>query len=231
MLICRLSILSALILALSGCKDNQQAPSPNVDPTEDKKTEMQDTSTKTHKKSILCFGNSLTAGYGLDEQQAWPALMQSRLDSLSLPFKVVNAGLSGETTSGGLNRIDWVLRQPVDLFILELGANDMLRGLNVDITKKNLSAILDKVRAKYPDAQLVVAGMLSPSNMGAEYEKAFNRIFSDLSMQYKAVLIPFLLDEVAGIKELNLPDGKHPNVQGQKIVLENVWQAIAPLLE
>ena len=182
------------------------------------------------KKTILCFGNSLTAGYGLDENQAWPALLQKRLDSLSLPFKVVNAGLSGETSAGGLGRIDWVLNQKVDYFILELGANDMLRGLDVESTLVNLTGILKKVKEKNQDIKVIIAGMLSPPNMGPDYETKFNQIFPSLSKSFDAVYIPFFLEGVAGIDSLNLSDGKHPNAIGQYIVLENVWKKLQDVI-
>ncbi len=186
----------------------------------------------TERKTILCFGNSLTAGYGLDDEStAWPSLLQARLDSLGLDYTVVNAGLSGETTSGGLNRIDWVLSQDVDVFFLELGANDMLRGLDVKATKENLSQLLDKVKEKHADIPIIIAGMISPANMGPDYEKTFNQIFPELAEQYDAELIPFFLDGVAGEAALNLADGKHPNAEGQKIVLETVWQTIESVLE
>ncbi len=222
--------ISCLVLVLlsAGCKD-KQATSTEVLPKETINTKAEEEPTNATKKTILCFGNSLTAGYGLDPEEAWPFLLQQRLDSLEQPYTVVNAGLSGETTSGGMNRLDWVIKQPVDIFILELGANDMLRGLDVDLTKANLETIIVNVTKKYPEVKIVLAGMLAPPNMGGDYEKKFNRIFSDLAMKYKAVLIPFLLDEVAGKPELNLPDGKHPNVAGQKVVLENVWAALAPI--
>lgn len=182
------------------------------------------------KKTILCFGNSLTAGYGLDENQAWPALLQKRLDSLSLPYKVVNAGLSGETSAGGLGRIDWVLNQKVDYFILELGANDMLRGLDVEATQINLVGILEKVKEKNQDIEVIIAGMISPPNMGPDYEKKFNAIFPSLSKSFDAIHIPFFLEGVAGIDSLNLPDGKHPNAIGQYIVLENVWSKLHDII-
>lgn len=224
------TLLPVIVLCLLiSCKDKQATES-EVLPETPKTTKVETPATNDSKKTILCFGNSLTAGYGLDEQEAWPALLQARLDSINEPYTVVNAGLSGETTSGGLNRLDWVIKQKVDLFILELGANDMLRGLAVDNTKENLEKIITKVSTKYPEAKIILAGMLAPPNMGDGYEKDFNRIFSDLAMKHKAALIPFLLDEVAGKKDLNLPDGKHPNLAGQKIVLENVWAALSPLI-
>jgi len=221
--------LISCLLAFSSCKDKQENQ-PEVVKKIEEKTKHPAESTKSTKKTILCFGNSLTAGYGLDETEAWPSLLQFKLDSLDQPYTVVNAGLSGETTSGGLNRINWVLKQHVVIFILELGANDMLRGLAVQQTKTNLEAIIQAVRNKYPKAAIIMAGMLAPPNMGKSYENKFNKIFPDLSMKYQTSIIPFFLENVAGQKDLNLADGKHPNQTGQKLVLENVWASLEPLL-
>ncbi len=224
-----LLFLWGTILFSSGCKD-KQADTPVVEIQKEDQTSPTDAPMNEDIKNILCFGNSLTAGYGLNEDQAWPSLLQEQLDSMGKDYKVINAGLSGETTSGGLNRIDWILKQPVDIFILELGANDLLRGLDVSKTKENLEQIIERVIAKYPDTKIVLAGMLSPPNMGADYERAFNNIYPALAMKYKATLIPFFLEDVATIPELNLPDGKHPNAEGQKIVLNNVWAALSLLI-
>ena len=183
------------------------------------------------KKNIVFFGNSLTAAYQLSPEQGFTAILQRRIDSLGLSYNCVNAGLSGETTADGVNRIDWVLQQPVDIFVLELGGNDALRGLPVTESKKNLQAMLEKVKAKYPDSKLVVAGMLAPPNLGAAYTNAFRDMYPALARKNGAVLIPFLLDGVGGIPELNLPDGIHPNVEGQKVVAETVWKTLKPLLE
>jgi acyl-CoA thioesterase-1 len=185
---------------------------------------------KSDTKYILFFGNSLTAGYGLDENESFPALIQQRLDSLKMPYTSINAGLSGETTSGGKNRIDWVLKQKVDIFILELGANDVLRGLDLKETENNLRAILDKVKASNPNVKLVLAGMEAPPNMGNDYTKRFAAIYPRLAKEYNAALIPFLLANVATIPSLNLEDGKHPNAKGQFIVRENVWKVLEGLL-
>jgi len=184
----------------------------------------------TPKKNIVFFGNSLTAAYQLSPEQGFPALIQQKIDSLGLPYICVNAGLSGETTADGVNRIEWVLQQPVDIFVLELGGNDALRGLPVSESKKNLQAIFDQVKAKYPDCKLMVAGMLAPPNLGTAYTDAFRDMFPALAKANQAALIPFLLEDVGGIPELNLPDGIHPNVEGQKIVAENVWAILRPLL-
>ena len=222
-------LCAVLIFAGTACKGKQASPEV-VSDTNEKAMNNEKISTENDKKTILCFGNSLTAGYGLDEQYAWPSLLQQRLIEKELEYNVINAGLSGETAAGGLNRIDWVLNQPMDIFILELGANDMLRGFEISNTIQNLSAILDRVRTTYPQAKILIAGMLSPPNMGPEYERAFNQMYPDLARKVNGRLIPFFLKDVAGIEELNLPDGKHPNKEGQKIVLENVWNALESML-
>ncbi|HMG91747.1 MAG TPA: arylesterase [Chryseolinea sp.] len=181
-------------------------------------------------KVILFYGDSLTAGYGLSTDEAFPAVIEKNLNQKGKPTKVVNAGLSGETSAGGLNRLDWVLKQPVDMFVLELGANDGLRGLPLDQTQKNLQAIIDKVKTKYPKARIVIAGMLVPPNMGQDYTASFRKIFPDLAKKNNATLIPFLLQDVAGNEKLNIADGIHPNVEGHKIVAGNVLKVIEPLL-
>lgn len=181
-------------------------------------------------KTILFFGNSLTAGYGLDIKESFPSLIQDRLDSLNLDYTVINAGLSGETTSGGKNRLGWVLKQKVDIFVLELGANDGLRGIPLDETRTNLQTIIDAVLEKNSETKIILAGMQIPPNMGQEYTTEFRKIFPDLAEKNDLLLIPFLLDGVAGIPDLNLPDGIHPTAEGQKIVTENVWARLKELL-
>lgn len=181
-------------------------------------------------KVILFFGDSLTAGYGLSPEEAFPALSEKELIKNGKNVKVVNAGLSGETSAGGLSRIDWVLRQPIDVFVLELGANDGLRGLPVDQTKKNLQAIIDKVKAKNPNVKIVVAGMMVPPNMGNAYTTQFTAVFPEITKKNKATLMPFLLEGVAGNEKLNQADGIHPNIEGHKIVATNVTKVLSPLL-
>ncbi|HEX6223360.1 MAG TPA: arylesterase [Chryseolinea sp.] len=181
-------------------------------------------------KVILFYGDSLTAGYGLSTEEAFPALVEKKLNKNENTVRVINAGLSGETSAGGLTRLDWVLRQNIDIFILELGANDGLRGLPLEETQKNLQAIIDKVKAKFPKVKIVVAGMMVPPNMGPEYTSKFQKIFPDLAKKNNAALIPFLLQDVAGKEDLNLGDGIHPNVEGHKIVAENVVKVLQPLL-
>ena len=181
-------------------------------------------------KHIVFFGNSLTAGYGLDPSQAFPALIQQRIDSLKLPYLAVNAGLSGETSAGGNTRVDWILKQPVEIFVLELGANDGLRGIPLDETVKNLQSIIDKVKAAYPQAKIVLAGMQVPPNMGKAYSDRFRALYGELAEKNNAALVPFLLEGVGGIPELNQGDGIHPTAEGHKILAENVWKVLKELL-
>ncbi|WP_316809033.1 arylesterase [Pedobacter agri] len=187
-------------------------------------------SAAANKKNILFFGTSLTAGYGLDPTEAFPALIQNRIDSLNLPYNVINGGLSGETSAAGKGRINWLLKQPIDIFVLELGANDGLRGLPVKQTIKNLQDIIDTVKTKYPNVKIVIAGMQMPPSMGAKYTNDFKNIFPDLARKNNMALIPFLLDKVGGIPKLNQDDGIHPTAEGDKILAENVWVVLKPLL-
>ncbi|NBW70807.1 MAG: arylesterase [Bacteroidetes bacterium] len=181
-------------------------------------------------KTILFFGDSITAGYGLDPSLAFPALIQNKIDEKALAYKVINAGLSGETSAGGLRRVDWVLQQEVDIFVLELGGNDGLRGLDLDQTKSNLQGIIDKVNARYPQATLILAGMEVPPNLGVDYRNRFREMYQQLAQENELVFIPFILDGVGGIPELNLADQIHPNAEGHKMVAELVWDTLEPLL-
>lgn len=216
-----------MCFALLSC-GNQQSKS-NTNKTLDS-ADQKSATVAQEKKNILFFGTSLTAGYGLDPTEAYPALIQNRIDSLKMPYEVINGGLSGETSAGGKGRIDWLLKQRVDIFVLELGANDGLRGLPVAQTIKNLQAIIDRVKAKYPDAKMVLAGMQVPPNMGAKYASDFKNIFPDLAKKNQMALIPFLLDKVGGIPKLNQADGIHPTAEGDKILAENVWVVLKDLL-
>lgn len=184
----------------------------------------------TAPKTILFFGDSLTAGYGLTPEEAFPALIEKKLNKSEKKVKVVNAGLSGETSAGGFSRIDWILKQPIDIFVLELGGNDGLRGLPIDQTRKNLQGIIDKVKAKYPSCKIVMAGMMVPPNMGKEYTEEFKKIYPELASKNKATLIPFLLEDVGGIEKLNQPDGIHPNAEGHQIISNNLTPIFAKLL-
>jgi acyl-CoA thioesterase-1 len=191
-------------------------------------------------RTILIVGDSLTAGYGLDDPatQAFPALLQQKIDTLALSattppaagsWRVINAGISGDTTSGGLRRMDWILRQPVDVFVLALGANDGLRGLPLDLIRRNLLAIAAKVQAKNPSVRVVLAGMRMPTSMG-DYSAGFDRLFAELAAEQKWPLVPFLLEGVGGVPEFNQADAIHPNAEGYKIVAGNVWVHLRPLL-
>jgi acyl-CoA thioesterase-1 len=182
-------------------------------------------------KTVLFFGDSLTAGYGLDDpSQAFPGVVQNKIDEAKLHFKVVNAGVSGETSAGGKARIAWILKHKVDVFVLELGANDGLRGIPVSETVKNLQAIIDAVKAKYPNAKLMLLGMQVPPNMGSAYAYSFKAIFPELAAKNNMTLMPFLLKDVGGVLSLNQKDGIHPTAEGAKIVGNNVWQALQGIL-
>jgi acyl-CoA thioesterase I len=179
---------------------------------------------------VLIVGTSLTAGLGLDPDDAWPALIQAKIDSAGLGYRVVNAGLSGETSAGALRRIDWLLRGPVDVFVLETGANDGLRGLDLDTLRANLEAILAKVHSARPAARLAVIQMEAPPNMGAVYTAKFHAVYAEAARAEGATLLPFLLDSVAGRPSLNQADGMHPNVAGARIVARTEWRALLPIL-
>jgi acyl-CoA thioesterase I len=183
------------------------------------------------KKQILFLGNSITAGLGLRIEQAYPALIQKKIDSLKLNYQVTNAGLSGETTSGGLRRIDWLLKKHVDVLFLALGANDGLRGIPLKLSKKNLQDIIIKTRKKYPNVVIILAGMQIPPNMGPEYTSGFKQMYIDLAKSEKVILLDFLLEGVGGNPDLNQDDGIHPNVEGQRIIAENIWQTLKPVLD
>lgn len=222
---CYLSILIVLI----SCSTR---PEKQKEPLNNSKVEVKtEADKKAANKTILFFGNSLTAGMGLETQEAFPAIIQRRLDSLGLKYEVINSGLSGETTAGGINRLDWVLKKKVDIFVLELGANDGLRGIPIEETIKNLQEIIDRVWEKDPSIRIILAGMMIPPNMGYEYTSEFQNIFPTLAESNKILLIPFLLEGVAGDKDLNQDDGIHPTVEGQRIVAENVWQILKELVE
>lgn len=220
------ALLLALVLVSSSCQSDANSGNTGATPS----TTTAAAPAPAAKKNILFFGNSLTAAYQLSPEQGFTALLQRRIDSLGLPYNCINAGLSGETTADGVQRAGWVLRQPIDVFVLELGGNDALRGLPVEESQKNLRAILDQVRAKYPQCRLVLAGMQAPPNLGNTYTSAFRKMYPDIARDYNAALIPFLLQDVGGIPSLNLPDGIHPNPEGQKIVANNVWAVLKTVL-
>ncbi len=202
----------------------QAADAPNVrEPAQD--------SARATSGVVLFLGTSLTAGYGVGTAQAFPALIQQKIDSAGYELRVVNAGLSGETSAGGLRRLDWSLQQPVRILVLELGANDGLRGLAVSELRNNLQTIIERTRERYPDAAIVIAGMEAPPNLGRTYTTQFRSTFRDLAREYDAALIPFLLDGVAAVPGLNQEDGIHPTAEGQQRVAENVWRVLEPVIQ
>lgn len=182
------------------------------------------------RRTVLFLGNSLTAGFGVAQDSAFPALIQAKIDSAGLPWRVVNGGLSGETSAGGLRRVEWYLEQPIDVLVLELGANDMLRGQDLDATQANLQGIIDAVRAAHPDVEVVIAGMLAPPNLGRDYVDRFEGMYRELARENDAALVPFLLEGVARERTLNLADGMHPNARGHRIVADNVWAVLERVL-
>jgi acyl-CoA thioesterase-1 len=188
-------------------------------------------STSAVPRRLLFVGTSLTAGLGLEPEEAYPALVARRIDSLGLRYRVDNAGYSGETSAGALRRIDWLVRQPVDVFVLETGANDGLRGLSVDSMRANIQSIIDRVRAASPNVRILLIGMEAPPNLGTRYTSEFRKVFPDLAERNGAVLLPFLLEGVAAVDSLNQGDGIHPNAAGSRRLAETVWSALRPLLE
>ncbi len=219
------------IMAFSvlSCGNNKNK---NTEEAEAMSQETLETETEAkNTKTILCFGDSITAGYGLDdENDAFPALLQQKIDSLELNYTVVNSGLSGETSAGGKSRIDWVLNQSISIFILELGANDGLRGVPLSETRANLQAIIDTVQEESPETTIILAGMELPPNMGQAYTSEFRTIYADLAANNNLKFIPFILKDVGGIEALNQGDGIHPNIEGHKIVAETVWETLKPIV-
>jgi acyl-CoA thioesterase-1 len=187
---------------------------------------------KAQNHTLVFFGDSLTAGYGLEnpELESFPALIQTKITQEHLPWRVVNAGLSGDTTSGGLMRIDWILRQPLDIIFIELGANDGLRGIAPQTMASNLRSIINRIRSKQPRATIVLAGMQMPINYGEAYRKAYTQAFADVAENAKIVFEPFLLDGVGGVAALNQADAIHPNADGARVVADGVWKIIHSLL-
>jgi acyl-CoA thioesterase-1 len=215
------SILLIPVIVIASC-DNGNKP-----PSQGSTSKPETAAASSHTKTILFFGDSLTAGYGLDDPaDAFPNQVQHKIDSAKLPYTVINGGLSGETSAGGKGRIDWLLKQPIDVFVLELGANDGLRGIPIKETTQNLQAIIDRVKAKYPNAKMVMLGMQVPPNMGADYVTGFKNIFPQLAAKNKMDLVPFLLQGVGGVRSLNQADGIHPTAKGAKILANNVWDVL-----
>lgn len=199
--------------AAKGAQSEQEAAAPTAGPA-----------------TVLFVGTSLTAGLGLSPEEAYPALVQEKIDSAGLPFRVVNAGVSGETSAGALRRLDWLLRQPFDVLVLETGANDMLRGTDLDSTRANIQSIIDRVRRERPEARIVLAGMLAPPNLGRAYATRFGELYPELAEQNELPLIPFLLQDVGGVPSMNQGDGIHPNEEGARLLARNVWEVLEPVL-
>lgn len=183
------------------------------------------------KKRIVILGDSITAGYGLDPQQAYPALLQKKVDAAGLPYTVTNAGVSGDTTAGGLRRINWAMGQGADVLVVALGGNDGLRGISPKQTEENLTGIIDRARAKKADLKVIVAGMQMPDNMGAQFTGPFKELFPKVAKAKDATLVPFLLEGVGGVENLNQADRIHPTAEGQEKVAENVWKALKDLIQ
>jgi len=215
----------ALVAALAGCgrAAREAAPADRAVPIAPRAV--------ADRGVVLAVGTSLTAGYGLpDPDLAYPGLLEKRVEEAGLPYRVVNAGVSGETSAGALRRMDWLLRQKVDVFVLETGANDALRGQDPAGTRANIDAILTRAAAQSPPPRLVLLGMKAPPNFGAVYGRRFDAIYPDLARKHGAVLVPFVLEGVAGIPRLNQADGIHPTEEGQRKMADLVWAAVEPLL-
>lgn len=218
-----------IVLVFMSCGNSSQ--SKDKDKTASSSETDNAVATVSSKKTILCFGDSITAGYGLDDtHDAFPGVLQTKIDSLGLDYVVVNSGLSGETTAGGRSRIEWVLNQDIDVFILELGGNDGLRGVPLSETRANLQAIIDAVHIENPEITIILAGMELPPNMGQDYTSEFRTIFSDLAKKNNLEFIPFILKDVGGVADLNQGDGIHPTVDGHKIVANTVWEILEPVI-
>jgi acyl-CoA thioesterase-1 len=214
--------LSALIALSAACNRRAQAPDSAAP------ARVPEEASKPVQGTLVFLGDSLTAGLGLAQEQAFPALIEARLQTEGRPWKVVNAGVSGDTTAGGAARLDWIYRQKVDVLFVCLGANDGLRGLPVAETERNLRTILD--RAKREGTQVVLAGIQLPENYGPDYRTAFSRIFPRVAKEYRVPLLPFLLEGVAMDPRLNQPDGIHPTAEGDRIVADHVWVVLDPVL-
>jgi acyl-CoA thioesterase I len=182
------------------------------------------------RPAVLFLGTSLTAGYGIDPQQAYPALIQQKIDSAGLDYRVINAGLSGETSAGALRRADWLFQQPISVLVLETGANDGLRGLPPDSLRANIQAILDRAQRLHPRPRIVLVGMRVPPNYGRAYSQQFESVYPQLAKANGVVLVPFLLEGVGGVRALNQADGVHPTAEGQRKMAETVWRVLEPVL-
>lgn len=216
----RYVLIFGLVAGLFGCEQAENEPR-DAPPR---------TSVAADRPAVVFLGTSLTAGLGLEPEQAYPALIQRKIDSAGLDFRVVNAGVSGETSAGARRRVDWLFRQPVSVLVVETGANDGLRGLPPDSLRANIQAVLDRAQSLQPPPQVVILGMRIPPNYGRVYSRQFEAIYPELAEANDAALVPFLLEGVGGMAALNQPDGIHPTAEGQKVMAETVWRALEPVL-
>ncbi|WP_207762234.1 arylesterase [Leptospira harrisiae] len=199
--------------------------------SENSNPKNQESSSSNNTKRIIFFGDSLTAGYGLlDFEDAWPHVLTNRIKAEGYSYQMTNAGVSGDTTSGGLGRLEWVLAEKPSIFVLELGANDMLRGISPSVTKENLRSMIRQTKSQYPNTKILLVGMYATPNMGKKYAKEFNSIYPDLSKEEGVPLVPFILEKVASIRKLNQKDGIHPTEAGHKLVADTVYPYLKPLL-
>ncbi len=219
-------ILPVILISVAGVSCSGESPSRSTSQAVGQPVASEDV-----RSVVLFLGTSLTAGMGVGVESAYPALIQEKIDSVGSLFRVVNAGESGGTSAGGVRRIDWLLRQPVAVLVLELGANDGLRGQDVAALSSNLQTIIERTLDVHPDARIIIAGMEAPPNLGHEYTSEFRSVFVDVAQQSSVPLIPFILEGVAGIPELNQSDGIHPTADGQSIMAETVWQVLEPVLQ
>lgn len=232
-------LLLSCVLLIAGCgtessNSSSSAESPASTATSRDTSPPARSTTPSDSASIraLVLGNSIAAGSGVDSDEAFPARLQQKVDSLGWSVEIVNAGVSGETTAGGLRRINWMLREPIDVLVLELGGNDGLRGTDLSSTRQNLQAIIDSTTTKYPDARILLAGMQLPPNLGQDYTERFREMYPALARKNDNVtLIPFILEGVGGVDSLMQSDGIHPNAAGHRIVAENVWAELRPVLD
>lgn len=224
-------ILPLLFILSCGSDKKENITSENIDTKPKEESQLSETS-ENGSGTILFFGDSITAGYGLDDSaNAFPGLIQEKIDSLNLNYTVINSGLSGETTAGGKSRIDWILNQDIDIFLLELGANDGLRGVPLSETRANLQAIINTVQEKSPDTKIILAGMQLPPNMGQDYTTEFKELFIEIAATNDLVFIPFILKDVGGIAALNQNDGIHPTEEGHHIIAQTVWEVLESMIK
>jgi acyl-CoA thioesterase I len=218
--------MTAVLALIQGCGQDQAVP--RADQPQDSAPVASPAPAST--ATIVFLGTSITAGLGLDPQQAYPAIIQRKLDSAGMQFQVINAGQSGESSAGALNRIDWILRQPPAVLVIETGANDGLRGQSPAGVRENIQAIIDRTRERSPGTEVILAGMQALPNMGSQYVRSFVAIYPELAEKNQVKLVPFILEGVGGVDSLNQADGIHPTPRGQEIVARNVWAVLEPVL-